>query len=475
MLDREEFNAHCRGIYQNSRTVQSVSTRFKRPTASRSLLWRLVAPAACLLVFAGFVVPALQVWLALRSERNRELQQLTAVIDALTGIRFPYNAQVLRRLKGLTGAEFILVDGGALEGTLPGAPSELRELLRQATTGPDETFVPVRFRNQAYLARVLAGPRGQQLIVLHPLVAFNLRRLQAALPPLVFGLSVSLTGTIWLVWLVNRLRKDLDRIRRAVEQLPTPPPSTRPELVAADELERIHVVIREAAQRLDSMTRQVAEAERRQLTAQVAASFAHHLRNALTAARLTVELHADRCPSRSDLEPVLDELELAEHQLRGLLFLATPGPLPLEVCDPAPHTRHAARLLEDRFRHQKVAFRLDLPERLPAVRVNPDAWKTCVLSLLLNAFDATEPGHGSVELRLREQGGCVLLEVSDNGPGLPEDLSLDDVLQPYRSTKPRSLGLGLTLTNQLVSLMGGELVYERRDGRTWFRISVPCA
>ncbi|MCX8156221.1 MAG: ATP-binding protein [Verrucomicrobiae bacterium] len=76
-------------------------------------------------------------------------------------------------------------------------------------------------------------------------------------------------------------------------------------------------------------------------------------------------------------------------------------------------------------------------------------------NLLRNAIQASAPGQ-LVELRLRGQGGEVLCEVRDQGPGLPENLR-PQVFAPCVSTKPGGMGIGLAISKQLANHLGARL------------------
>ena len=71
--------------------------------------------------------------------------------------------------------------------------------------------------------------------------------------------------------------------------------------------------------------------------------------------------------------------------------------------------------------------------------------------------------------------GAEILEISDNGPGIPDAIR-DRVFEPYFSTKEHGTGLGLAMVNQIVSDHGGYVRIARSDDAgTLFRIEIPLA
>jgi PAS domain S-box-containing protein len=97
------------------------------------------------------------------------------------------------------------------------------------------------------------------------------------------------------------------------------------------------------------------------------------------------------------------------------------------------------------------------------------------LNLATNAFEATPPG-GTLVVRSRSgEGGQVIVEFIDNGPGIAtEDLSR--VGQPFFTTKRGGTGLGVAIAQRIVERHGGTLVFESALGRgTTARVSLPVA
>jgi signal transduction histidine kinase len=123
---------------------------------------------------------------------------------------------------------------------------------------------------------------------------------------------------------------------------------------------------------------------------------------------------------------------------------------------------------------------LDLPRApwpLPRILGDEELLSLVVGNLLDNAVKYTPPG-GRIEVRARETGGEVLIEVADTGPGIaPQDLGhIWEEL--YRSPRARTVpgsGLGLALVRTVVERHGGAVAAESRVGRgTVVRIRFPA-
>lgn len=98
-----------------------------------------------------------------------------------------------------------------------------------------------------------------------------------------------------------------------------------------------------------------------------------------------------------------------------------------------------------------------------------------IRNLLTNAI---RYGGSEVDLKVRRRNGSVLVTVTDDGPGVPEERR-ESIFEPYErahtvSTQPASVGLGLTVSRQLARLMGGDLTYESGPDGSSFELSLPA-
>src|SRR5450756_810577 len=73
------------------------------------------------------------------------------------------------------------------------------------------------------------------------------------------------------------------------------------------------------------------------------------------------------------------------------------------------------------------------------------------------------PRGGRVTLRHRRQGGRCLIEVSDQGPGIPPDARAR-IFEPFFTTKDRGTGLGLAISQRIIAAHQGEIRIPSREG-----------
>jgi C4-dicarboxylate-specific signal transduction histidine kinase len=119
-----------------------------------------------------------------------------------------------------------------------------------------------------------------------------------------------------------------------------------------------------------------------------------------------------------------------------------------------------------------------LAPALPAIKGDRVQLQQVVLNLILNACDAMRenaPGDRQVVVATTQSAGGVQLAVEDVGPGIEPD-RLSSVFEPFVTTKPSGLGLGLALCRSIVRAHEGQLTAENNAGRgVTFRCNLPVA
>jgi PAS domain S-box-containing protein len=194
----------------------------------------------------------------------------------------------------------------------------------------------------------------------------------------------------------------------------------------------------------------------------LAAGLAHEIRNPLNGAQLHVAFL-----ERSLKEPeLLDAVHVVSDEIKRLARLVTefldfarPRPLELEPV--------VVRVLCERIA-QLTKVRLDLPTRPLVIEADRRRLEQVLINLVHNAFEA---GSAHVILRARRQPRHAILEVEDDGPGIPAHDA--PIFDPFFSTKANGTGLGLAISHRIVTDHGGHLEVESAPGRTIFRVTLP--
>ncbi len=134
-------------------------------------------------------------------------------------------------------------------------------------------------------------------------------------------------------------------------------------------------------------------------------------------------------------------------------------------------------MLRGRLSQSQITVERHLGE-LPLVSCAPAQLNQVFLNLLINAvqaIEATSRGAGRIEIRTRAEGPVVVIEIADDGCGIPADV-LPRIFDPFFTTKPvgAASGLGLSTSHGIVADHGGQIEVESTEGQgARFRVSLP--
>ena len=132
-------------------------------------------------------------------------------------------------------------------------------------------------------------------------------------------------------------------------------------------------------------------------------------------------------------------------------------------------------LSEQRAKYDKITIQTDFQEDISCTYLAQSEMQQVLLNLINNAVDAMENKGGTLNISTRQEENNLIIEVADNGPGIPES-NLSRIFEPFFTTKPvgKGTGLGLSICYGIIQKMGGEIDVQSRIGSgTLFRIRLP--
>ncbi len=127
-----------------------------------------------------------------------------------------------------------------------------------------------------------------------------------------------------------------------------------------------------------------------------------------------------------------------------------------------------------KLKHTAIEVVRDYDRTLPRLTVRGSELNQVWTNLLDNAIDALGE-RGTITITTRADGGCAVVEIADDGPGVPEDLA-GRIFDPFFTTKDVGHGTGLGLATArriVVERHDGSLTLESGPGRTVFRVRLP--
>ena len=213
----------------------------------------------------------------------------------------------------------------------------------------------------------------------------------------------------------------------------------------------------------------------------LAAGVAHSVLNPLTSVKMrlfSLTDTLDLIPSqKEDFEVISEEIRRIDTIMKNFLeFSRTPKPKP-RMLSPSVVVDKSIELLRHRLESGGVEVRISREKPLPPMLIDPDQLKEVLVNLLINALEALV-GGGRIDIREQEDlheklGRVAVLEISDNGPGVPES-ARGKIFQPFFSTKEEGTGLGLSILSRIIEEHGGTVGLLSREGEgASFRVTLP--
>jgi len=234
-------------------------------------------------------------------------------------------------------------------------------------------------------------------------------------------------------------------------------------------------------QKLEESTRKLAQSERQSAWREMARQIAHEIKNPLTPMQLGIQnLELARSEHPEKVAGLTDRLlKTFAEQINRLNEIATSFsafakmPEPLNAIFPI---NDLVSNVHELFRNEQPGFGMDLelPEESLFLFADRNQLMQVLNNLYKNAIQAIPEGReGKISTRCYRRDGRVVVEIGDNGSGIPEEMR-EKVFVPNFTTKTSGSGLGLALSKNFVESAGGRLYFETEPGKgTHFFIELP--
>jgi signal transduction histidine kinase len=448
-----------------------------------SLQLQLLGPMLAVVVVASAATAVLAAWMGMRTARQGEEQRLAQLGATLADAGFPLTDAVLKRISGLSGAEFVTLDGG---GHVQNSSRDWNEADRARLAnvpthagigrGTELPLTSGEFRAARVAVKTSESTRPLSLVILTSEERWDDLAWRAALPPLLAGLVAAGAAALFAVLLSQRFARRIGDLASRAAALaegrfePAPLPATD------DELRDFAAALNATAAQLAQYEQQVRVGERLRTLGRLGAGMAHQLRNAITGARMALDLHAADLQAeipRESLSVALRQLTLTESYLKRFLTLGRGETPPQTEVDLAALIADALELVAPICRHHAIAVDWRPPPRPMAITGDVEALRQMLLNLLINAIEAVQPlphAERKVGLELATDDEAVSIRLWDHGPGPAADIAAR-LFERFVTNKSDGTGLGLAVAQEIAQEHDGVLAWRRDPPRTWFEVT----
>jgi len=228
---------------------------------------------------------------------------------------------------------------------------------------------------------------------------------------------------------------------------------------------------------LKEMEASVRQAERLAGLGTLAAGMAHEIRNPLSSIQTFVQLLPRKIEKEGFLEKfnrtVPRELKRINQLVEDLLDLARIPKYTFRVIPLKNLLIQTLETLEEDLLAGNIESQCDFPSNLPPVRVDSQQLTKAFHNLIRNAIQAMPSGGKLLMSMQNEKSEHLVVTFQDNGEGIPAE-DVNNIFNPFYTTKIKGTGLGLSITHKVISEHGGSIsVSCPKEGGTIITIRLP--
>lgn len=280
------------------------------------------------------------------------------------------------------------------------------------------------------------------------------------------------------LFIAERMSLPLRRLADATHVVARGDWSHRVDIDAAGETGQLVASFNAMVSRLAEQREQLIESERIATWREIARYLAHEIKNPLLPIRLTAEELRDQYPGGdAKYEALLSEsTRIIADEVEHLTQLVKEFSSFARMPELRPQRGSITRLMEDIAQlYPQLDVQIELDGEVPVFEFDPDQMRRVFVNLMDNVTTVVDGGGGQPQVRVvaRQEGDRVVVELSDNGPGMTAETQRR-IFDPYFTTRKEGTGLGLAMVKSIVLLHGGSIRVSSEPGRgATFRIELP--
>ena len=283
------------------------------------------------------------------------------------------------------------------------------------------------------------------------------------------GFVVILSLVFAIIYLVMLLIHNRQLKHRQLEQIQSEA-KQKLEYLVMERTAKLHAEIDERSRTEEALRQTQAEliqAAKLAVLGQMSASISHELNNPLAAIRSFADngrryLNKENYPKVDDnlarIASLTERMAKISEQLKS--FARKSDSSERIVTRLHPVIQSTRELLEAQLKAHQVTLEINSDD-LVEVEINPIQLEQVLINLLTNSVQALEEQpQRLIRLSVNVHADCLLIHIDDNGPGLSQEQQ-NQLFEPFYTTKKNGLGLGLSISQQIIKAMNGQLTVSR--------------
>jgi PAS domain S-box-containing protein len=252
-------------------------------------------------------------------------------------------------------------------------------------------------------------------------------------------------------------------------------------VVSGDSVTGMEILITDISEHEESkaVTQQL---EHRAVLGDYTAAFAHDVRNPInnisTGLQLLSASMDEKDPSQEVISKMLGDCTRLNHLMESFLAFSRPLEMKFEAIEVESFLKRIIDRWQPRMARVNVKSILNVNKDVMPITGDPRSLENVFTNLISNALEAMTETGDTLAIKaemVKEINGHphVEISVSDNGPGIPEDVK-ERIFEPFVTTRKMGTGLGLAITKQIVNAHKGSIKIDTFPGGTVFTVQLPA-
>jgi len=290
---------------------------------------------------------------------------------------------------------------------------------------------------------------------------------------------ISLVGFVVMAMFTAFLRNGIKHIRRELDSTRKDPGYRLKQrggwfgFIPASINEMLDLIEKEDKQRLE-LERELQQKEKLASLGKMIAAVAHEVKTPLAVIKMRVQMWQKEAKKnrilQENIDPdsinlVLDEINRLSGLVKRLVVFSRPIYKNLKPTRVDQVIEEMLSLFDYGSVDKEIGIRKKLLNDLPLINADPNSLKQLLLNILTNSIESIEErGEVFIETGYREEESQITIEISDTGKGIPDDI-LNNIFDPFFTSKETGTGLGLTISHEIVVAHGGNIYFEKNEGK----------
>jgi signal transduction histidine kinase len=444
------------------------------PFRSKRILYRIIFPFTLLFGITTLITWLLSAYFITRYLDDSLKSQMTQIAGVISRSKYILSPTILAQLKVVINAEIVLADqnGQIIRNTfaeVPG-PEKLAGILKDYSRKPFAAK-DIDLGGTAYRTTVhpLALPGYGSGFLSLWMPVHQMRHLKTRIILGVGGIAfLGILAMAGLGFLIARtITAPVEDLVKVTGRVSEGDLSEKVTVIGIDEIGSLASSFNRMIDRLKDYEQKLVESEKLATAGQMAAGLAHEIRNPLTSIKMLGQVLISRLKDRREDQKMLDsmvrEIDRLDRIIQQMINRTRPGELERDWHDLNPHLDEVICLARESLSENKITLKQHLAGQLPKVYLDAEKFKQVIWNLILNAKEAMPKGGKLVVSSEHASNHNIRVSVEDTGHGIPSG-NVEQLFQPFFTTKPEGVGLGLTMSRKIVEKHGGRLILENLPG-----------